>query len=190
METYLAHHGILGMKWGIRRYQNEDGTLTAVGKRRYIDSQDMYDGESKKAGIKSGKAAAIGASVGVASKYAANRMKDLSAASQRRSDDASFNVKAMDYLLNRNKRDMNINALSENKATFNAAKSRYDESFKMFRDASSNASKYADIARGAATAASIISGIGTVAVIGSAVVSAGQLAYGAYVKYQERKNES
>ena len=35
METYLAHHGILGMKWGIRRYQNEDGTLTASGQVRY-----------------------------------------------------------------------------------------------------------------------------------------------------------
>lgn len=32
---YLAHHGILGMKWGVRRYQNADGTLTAAGKRRY-----------------------------------------------------------------------------------------------------------------------------------------------------------
>ena len=35
METYLAHHGILGMKWGVRRYQTEDGTLTATGKVRY-----------------------------------------------------------------------------------------------------------------------------------------------------------
>ena len=35
METYLAHHGILGMKWGIRRYQTKDGTLTATGKIRY-----------------------------------------------------------------------------------------------------------------------------------------------------------
>lgn len=35
METYLAHHGILGMKWGIRRYQTQDGTLTATGKVRY-----------------------------------------------------------------------------------------------------------------------------------------------------------
>ena len=32
---YLAHHGILGMRWGIRRYQNEDGSLTPAGERRY-----------------------------------------------------------------------------------------------------------------------------------------------------------
>ena len=32
---YLAHHGIKGQKWGVRRYQNEDGTLTDAGKKRY-----------------------------------------------------------------------------------------------------------------------------------------------------------
>lgn len=31
----LRHHGILGQKWGIRRYQNPDGTLTEAGKERY-----------------------------------------------------------------------------------------------------------------------------------------------------------
>ena len=31
----LYHHGIKGQKWGIRRYQNDDGTLTEVGKQRY-----------------------------------------------------------------------------------------------------------------------------------------------------------
>ena len=34
-EDYLSHHGILGMHWGIRRYQNKDGSLTAEGKKRY-----------------------------------------------------------------------------------------------------------------------------------------------------------
>lgn len=32
---YLAHHGILGQRWGVRRYQNRDGTLTSQGKKRY-----------------------------------------------------------------------------------------------------------------------------------------------------------
>lgn len=34
-DNYLAHHGILGQKWGFRRYQYEDGSLTPAGKRRY-----------------------------------------------------------------------------------------------------------------------------------------------------------
>ncbi len=32
---YLAHHGIKGMKWGVRRFQNEDGSLTSAGQKRY-----------------------------------------------------------------------------------------------------------------------------------------------------------
>lgn len=34
-DSFLAHHGILGQKWGVRRYQNLDGTLTAAGRERY-----------------------------------------------------------------------------------------------------------------------------------------------------------
>lgn len=34
-EDYLAHHGVKGQHWGIRRYQNEDGSLTAEGRQKY-----------------------------------------------------------------------------------------------------------------------------------------------------------
>lgn len=36
----LYHHGIKGMRWGVRRYENEDGTLTEAGKKRYRNYSD------------------------------------------------------------------------------------------------------------------------------------------------------
>lgn len=34
----IRHYGIKGQQWGVRRYQNEDGSLTPAGKERYNDS--------------------------------------------------------------------------------------------------------------------------------------------------------
>lgn len=40
-KDYLEHHGILGQKWGVRRYQNKDGSLTDLGKRRVGNLSDL-----------------------------------------------------------------------------------------------------------------------------------------------------
>lgn len=39
----LCHHGIIGQKWGIRRFQNKDGTLTAEGRRHYKTNDYVFE---------------------------------------------------------------------------------------------------------------------------------------------------
>lgn len=76
MNEELRHHGILGQKWGIRRFQNSDGSLTSAGKRRYDNDSHGKSGkdtkseilEKSRAGTKNLKrTAAVGATIAVAS---------------------------------------------------------------------------------------------------------------------------
>lgn len=57
MSNELSHYGIKGQKWGRRRYQNKDGSLTPAGKQRYGSEENFesrYD-EDVKAGIRATK---------------------------------------------------------------------------------------------------------------------------------------
>lgn len=47
MENELMHWGIKGMKWGVRRYQNKDGSLTPAGKKRYDKEMAKLKEEEK-----------------------------------------------------------------------------------------------------------------------------------------------
>ena len=43
----IYHHGIKGQHWGVRRFQNEDGSLTEAGKKRYHVEYNKWTGETK-----------------------------------------------------------------------------------------------------------------------------------------------
>lgn len=57
METYeIVHSGVKGMRWGVRRYQNKDGSLTAAGRKRYGSSKEEAMKARAKAKAKAEKA--------------------------------------------------------------------------------------------------------------------------------------
>lgn len=48
MSNTIYHYGIKGQKWGVRRFQNSDGSLTNAGKKRYSEDPSYTEAHSKK----------------------------------------------------------------------------------------------------------------------------------------------
>ena len=65
-EEYLSHHGIKGQKWGIRRFQNPDGTLTTAGKQRRSEGGTEKKKPNSKVLKEVGKTALVAGSVAAA----------------------------------------------------------------------------------------------------------------------------
>lgn len=73
-KTYLVHHGIKGQRWGVRRFQNEDGTLTPAGEKRYgtVENMERVRSRNKKIMIGVGVASAVAGTA-----YLINRNRKL-----------------------------------------------------------------------------------------------------------------
>lgn len=69
MEHELQHYGVKGMKWGVRRYQNKNGSLTNAGKKRYSEKTKASE-DNKTTARKVAKGAAVCAGI-LAGSYAA-----------------------------------------------------------------------------------------------------------------------
>lgn len=75
----LEHHGILGMKWGVRRYQNEDGSLTPEGERRYLqlsERERLANIDASERGRNAGRFGALGTSFAVGEVIADKKRRD------------------------------------------------------------------------------------------------------------------
>lgn len=111
---YLMHYGVKGMKWGIRNYQNADGTLTEAGKKRYAVTNPMKMDSSNKAQMKG----------------AARRYKDTEKWAKKQN---ALNVKTYKGKQTKEEKEDSINALIAAKYKTDAGKTHMG-TYDMVRD--------------------------------------------------------
>lgn len=82
MKYELRHHGIKGMKWGIRRFQNEDGSLTNAGRKRYAEDDGTAERRksvAKKVAIGTAAVAGVVLTAYLVKRHGAKKAAELAA---------------------------------------------------------------------------------------------------------------
>ena len=99
-DNVLIHSGVKGMRWGVRRYQNEDGSLTEAGKKRYArDTRDLSD--SKKAKYKTNPDKWVNDDLGAGRRLAdesanlTNKLKNANEAAMRKQPKMKMDLSSM-----------------------------------------------------------------------------------------------
>lgn len=102
---YLAHYGVIGQKWGVRRYQNKDGTLTSLGKNHY--SKDEIKSDNKTAMAKGRIATVAGRKMYYANKLNKRNQKKLNDATDENRAKLSRNAEVSSKIANDSEQEYN-----------------------------------------------------------------------------------
>lgn len=138
MEDYLIHYGVLGMKWGIRRYQNKDGSLTSSGKKRYSGQSDQIN-RVKERSSRFAKAIKLGTNTTEAilkinkNKYAKKTSRSLKSMS----DDDLMKANKRDALETQYKKNRGL----ENKFSKSSRFDKVNDTMRMVSDAMNKVQK-------------------------------------------------
>lgn len=169
METYLAHYGILGQKWGVRRWQEKDGSYNQAGLERYFGS----DHRQRKAEVKDARRQLRSAkkeySKDFKEYYNSNGKNRLNQLEKTRQSEAEWRAAKESYA--KSKRNDEIESHREKMLKRYSGKD--SEMYEKYKNASQD--DLADEAHKAKVRKAIL--------IGSAAAAAAVTAYGAYKLY-------
>lgn len=154
-DNYLSHYGVKGMKWGVRRYQNKDGTLTKAGQKRAA-KQD-YQNARASARKAYGKAVSKAESIyeqDMAKKKEAMREVNREHDIKQKSTDRYYKSEMRKHQSNADSAKRDMDFWGPDNHFYNEAKDRYDKSNRLLNevktryDAATEANKIAkDMAR-------------------------------------------
>lgn len=141
MDDVLIHYGVLGMKWGVRRYQNKDGSLTSAGKKRYSGDSDSSSGvsDAKRRSANFAKAAKQASNVtsAVANSVKSSKNSDSTKKMKDMSDDDLMKANKRDALEAQYKKNRGIEKGSQSSSVYD----RVDKAMQGVSEAANNIQK-------------------------------------------------